>query len=56
MVEDGSDYKVVTGKEPEQMADLLLAWRVAKRGEEQRHCARQRRRNGRHRGRPDEPG
>ena len=31
VVEDGSDYRVVTGKEPEQMADLLFAWRVAKR-------------------------
>jgi phosphoribosylaminoimidazolecarboxamide formyltransferase/IMP cyclohydrolase len=33
VIEDESDYKVVTEKEPgpEQMADLLFAWRVAKR-------------------------
>ena len=31
VIEDGSGYKVVTDKEPEQMADLLFAWRVAKR-------------------------
>jgi phosphoribosylaminoimidazolecarboxamide formyltransferase/IMP cyclohydrolase len=32
-LEDDSGYKVVTGKEPspQQMADLLFAWRVAKR-------------------------
>ena len=33
VTEDGSEYRVVTRKElaPEQMADLLFAWRVAKR-------------------------
>jgi phosphoribosylaminoimidazolecarboxamide formyltransferase / IMP cyclohydrolase len=31
VTEDESGYKVVTEKEPEQMADLLFAWRVAKR-------------------------
>ena len=33
VVEDGSEYRVVTGKQPapEQMEDLLFAWRVAKR-------------------------
>jgi phosphoribosylaminoimidazolecarboxamide formyltransferase / IMP cyclohydrolase len=31
LTEDGSGYRVVTDKEPEQMADLLFAWRVAKR-------------------------
>ena len=31
VVEDGSDYRLVTTKEPEQIADLLFAWRVAKR-------------------------
>jgi phosphoribosylaminoimidazolecarboxamide formyltransferase/IMP cyclohydrolase len=33
VVEEGSDYRVVTEREPapEQMADLLFAWRVAKR-------------------------
>jgi phosphoribosylaminoimidazolecarboxamide formyltransferase / IMP cyclohydrolase len=33
VTEEGSEYRVVTGKEPapHQMADLLFAWRVAKR-------------------------
>jgi phosphoribosylaminoimidazolecarboxamide formyltransferase/IMP cyclohydrolase len=31
VIEDGSGYRVVTEKKPEQIADLLFAWRVAKR-------------------------
>jgi phosphoribosylaminoimidazolecarboxamide formyltransferase/IMP cyclohydrolase len=33
VIEDGSEYEVVTGEHPspQQMGDLLFAWRVAKR-------------------------
>ena len=31
LIEDGSGYRVVTEKKPERIADLLFAWRVAKR-------------------------
>ena len=33
LIEDSSEYEVVTGREPapQQMEDLLFAWRVAKR-------------------------